>query len=156
MSHLRGSLKVTESRRFGMRGANCNRRPPRDHRAAALESCPHCRGKCRPLEFKVARHEPKVEIILHSAVCHSELHHGLELLGDHGLPRIDADARALLAENRRKFSDGRRGCNCISKSHIDLQAQDGGCQSRGQQYPKAAVFLCITNLGNLDARRIED
>src|SRR5882672_2081574 len=70
-----------------------NRKPPWNHRSTALESCPHGRGERRPLEFKVARHEPKIVIILHSAVCHSELHHGLELLGHNSLSRIGADAR---------------------------------------------------------------
>ena len=34
---------------------------------------PPRRGKRRPREFEMARHEPKVVIILHSAVCHFEL-----------------------------------------------------------------------------------
>ena len=78
-----------------------NRRATGNRIPTALESCPHRFGKRRSPEFKVARHEPKVVIILHkvvivlhSAVGHSELHHGLELLGDDRLSGIDANARA--------------------------------------------------------------
>jgi len=57
------------------------------HSCAALESCADGAAEQIAIGREAAREHGDIVEVLHAAVGHSELHHGLELLGDDGLTR---------------------------------------------------------------------
>jgi hypothetical protein len=78
-------------------------------------------GRTGPLKLKLSGHYPEIIEVLHAAVCHSELDHGLELLGPNVLFRVSTQRWSRERQQRWVLQFNRTGANHVSKANVDLQ-----------------------------------
>ena len=99
----------------------------------------------------------EVEEVLHAAVRLPQQHHGLVLLGDHGVDRKDPKSRGLELFQQDGIGDGSRlRCHGITETHGDLQSAACGAYASRQRDAGSAIGVVFSNGLRLDGLGIEN
>jgi hypothetical protein len=107
------------------------------------------------VELEATREHPEIIEVLHACVRDTQRHESLELLCDHHLAGVGAEARRGKVENRGVLELLGRREDGVAESDIDLQGSPCSSQATIEVYAYPIVFVCAADLLSPDRRRVQ-
>ncbi|HJX63507.1 MAG TPA: hypothetical protein VJ860_06090 [Polyangia bacterium] len=107
------------------------------------------------IEGEAAREHGDIVEVLHAAVGHAELHHGLELFGDDGLTRVGTQARRREVKERWELDDHCLRRDRIAEADVDLKPHLSVRHARDDLGTHAAVLLVLPDEADRERGEVE-
>ena len=113
-------------------------------------------GKRCSRKDEESRHREKIVEILHPTVREVQRYDRLEFLGSDGLTWIGIEPGCGLIQQNRILQLQRTGSHSVAKTDVDLDWDNGGCETRRRTQPKPPVYPIVANRFRHQVLRIED